>query len=802
MKNPRAMKNVVGIIVGIVLTLWFVAGAWAATKPAMAAEESPKIVFHDNDGDGKDSVGDDVVYGNGLIELRFEFVNLSSKRQKAEAKYNGYFLAQGAYRGEVFFRHPEWRTEREWYPSLLTNDVVGLTAMTSSKQYVDTPFLWMWHFMKEPLRNMPGGAAWVPDNQGLPSYEWYTLYEIHGERDGALVFASSKKKGRREELVFRLDGKRVDVRYRITNSGERTETMTGILAFPANRIISTVYAPPEATPTRKIPPTGFTDHYTFRVENTDGVAGSGMLFWARGEDSLLHMDGMFSWHSFRVKSGETVERRMTVGFIDKDIDSYYRDYLAAKKIKFDTIDWDGTERYMVSKMQIAVMPEGWVYHAYDYNPPGTNHDWHNEMTGRAFIVKYLDTGDKQWLDYTTKANRYYLDRMYFNDPGHVCYGYFRDQSFADKLRDCYPWSQPYNTESLIAEYAITKNPELKRVLLLQFEKMYDGPLYNAAGKRWYWTMDGTGKKRDFGVFDAQEFGIDVMISAYEFTGERKYLDRAIEVMERNRQVLDNFGLLLEDRAGEPSVNTFAFAAKVLFKLYEYTGNPYYEDRAARILNATLYSRVFMEPYGQENLWLNGALARKDGDWKGQFGGPTTGTDSSVPSETTYTPWVMEALVAGYNHTGNEMYIRYIGQLLHHQLEANERLKEATGGKAELCGHYNMYFGKFEEDNDGLTVVSNLFLFPYVRAFRNGVRSPHSSVVLLPVSKEKVRVFHLSGRSERVRVVVGKVKSVTAKVVGEKGGSGRKVQVKSNVKTSEATFEAGPYEMVEVTYRKK
>ena len=178
----------------------------------------------------------------------------------------------------------------------------------------------------------------------------------------------------------------------------------------------------------------------------------------------------------------------------------------------------------------------------------------------------------------------------------------------------------------------------------------------------------------------------------------------------------------------------------------------------------------------------------------------------MPSQTSFIPWVNEALVAGYNHTGNELYLKYMAQLLHHQLEANRRLAELTGGKAIACGHYNMYTGKFKEDNDGLTVVSNLFLFPYVKVFGRGVRSPHSSVVLLPgPTADAVRVFHLSGRTEEVRLVLAE--GVKVKAVTETENDGRVVgpaTFKEAVKEGDGavSFLAAPYRMYLVELRER
>jgi len=40
------------------------------------------------------------------------------------------------------------------------------------------------------------------------------------------------------------------------------------------------------------------------------------------------------------------------------------------------------------------------------------------MTGKAFMTMFYATGDKTWLNYTIKANRYYLGKMRWNSPDH------------------------------------------------------------------------------------------------------------------------------------------------------------------------------------------------------------------------------------------------------------------------------------------------------------------------------------------------------------------------------------------------
>lgn len=791
----KSYSSFIWRLAAICLIASWVACAGVSAQPVQNTE----VRFIDTDGNGTDSPGDVLTYGNSLITLKFRFVELASERRNADAKFNGYYLDSATYRGEKCFQHPDWKTEHDIYPTILTNDVVGMSAfLKNTKLYIDNPFLWMWNARGD--RSALYAKLDIPGTQeGLKqSFEWYTLYSSHRIESGALVFVSNNARAKREEVAYSIDGDSLTIKYTAFNNAASPMQMTGVTTFPANRIIDTMYTPPDMKVVRKITPTAFTDNYTFFIEKSDGYSGSGMLLWSIGKDTLLHMNGLFSWFSFSVPAGGSVSKSMTIRFKNQNIDSYYADYLAANKIKFDPIDWDETEKYLVSKLPLVIVDDGYVYHSFEYNAPKTTHDWHNEMTGRATIVQYLASGGAEdWLDLTSKLNRHY-DYMLHKDPKHVCYGYFRDVSYGARMfEECYPWSQPYNVESYIAEYAVTKSDNLKRALLRNFDKMYGGPLYNAAGQRWLWKRNGA--KRyvgDYGVFDAQEFGADVMVSAYEFTGDRKYLDRAVEAMRRNKFALDNFGLLLEDTSGMPSVNTSAFAAKLLFKLHEYTGNEYWKERAVKILNATLYSRVYMEPYPPEDEWLNGALARKDADWIGNTGEPRTGTDCAVPSETTYIPWVMEALVAGYNHTGNEMYIRYMEQMLHHQLELNKRASEATHGIVELCGHYNMYNGQFDTENDGLTVVSNLFLFPYVKAFRQGFRSPHSSIVLMPGagnSGASVRAYHLSGISEKVSVLIppGK-KAARVAATAIDGKNARSVGFKSV--PGGVSFTAAPYQM--------
>jgi hypothetical protein len=773
------------------------------TVCAKEAGNEQRVCIHtfDQDHDGKDSPGDIIEMNNSRIALRFRFVDVNASPQ-----WNGYCLDLMAYRGETCFKQLDGDVAGGLYPVLrLHKDVVGMSMTVNDPEWADNPYMWTANAILTPTV-APGGG--VVKRAMLPSYEAYTLYEKHETRGQTLVFTSQKRTDRAEELTFTLDGTKLRISHTVTNTGTNAAVLPGIVTLPAYRIINTYLVPWSGPLARKVPAAGYTDNYTLVADNPDGLTGSGMLFWSHAaRDASLHMEGLFTWSAMRLKPGEKGTREVSVTFLDENIDRWYAGWLAKNSVTFDKIDWNAVEQYMADKTPQVMMPEGYVYHSYNNQPIGSKRDWHNEMTGRALMIKGLDSGDGKWFDYTRKANQYYYDCMFHKDPASRCYGYFRDQSTPDKLSMAYPWSQPYNAESYLAEYAVTRDPTLKDVLLLHFEKMYDGPLYNRAGKRWLWGLDAeSGKEFDFGVFDAQEFGVDVMISAYEFTGDRKYLDRALEVMNKQRPVLENFGLLMEDTAGEPSVNTSAFASKILFKLYEHTGDAYWRDRAVRILNSLLYSRVYMQNFPPGEEWLKGALARKDANWLGGHGEPDSGTDSFTASMLTFIPWVMEALVAGYNHTGNSMYTDYMQQLLHHQMEANKRLLQASGGKAEFCGHYSLYHKRFDMtnafeanviDNDGLTLVSNLFLFPYAKAFRAGLRSPHSTAVLLSgADAAHWRLFHLAGINENVQLLTGSGKVAALSATGVNGERAQPVAFKATA--GGITFLAQPYQMYAVT----
>jgi len=210
------------------------------------------------------------------------------------------------------------------------------------------------------------------------------------------------------------------------------------------------------------------------------------------------------------------------------------------------------------------------------------------------------------------------------------------------------------------------------------------------------------------------------------------------------------------------------------------------------------SFIHMDKYEGENSWLKGGVARKDGDWTGQFGEPTTGTDSSVATAPTYIPWIMEALVAGYKHTGKQMYLDYIHQLLWHSLEANKKMKEATGGKYEFAV-IQYYKRQFYEDDDGLVIVSNLYEMPYLKVFEQGIRVEHFDLQEISDNSSLIRIINPTGASwpavvhlpadwQKLEVVrLGQIKSY---FTGDKNAVSGPVEF--TLENKKATFATEPY----------
>lgn len=775
------------------------------------------LIWHDNDHNGQDSPGDVIELSNGQIYLRLDYVDVWKGHQALnpfdtppeirdlDPRWNGYYLQELRFRDEICYRYLGWDKARKLYPTLSSNDVIGLVGQPES--YPDNPFLSMWN-AKESEKN--------------PSYKWYVYFEKHEvrkdkEKGQVLVLTADKGQGLSHTLEISLKGAQLFFELRVRNKQDKEIQYINLLTLPANKIIDTNFGPPELLSCRKIEPLGFTDNFTFTVSG-DGLAGSGMLPWKIKRDTksnyftggwwILHQHGLFVWKATRLKPAEEASFNLVATFSDENIYSRYERYLKDNGISFERVNLDEVEDYLTKNVPRTITKEGWVYHAYEW----PTNDWHNEMTGKAFMTMFYVTGDKTWLNYTINANKYYLEKMRWNSPDHPFYGYFMDQTVDVKQRQCFLWSQPYNVESLLAEYPMTQNQAVKEALLLNFEKVHSGLMWNPEGKRWYWraVVDPQVKppkliwKDDLNTFDACEFGIDVMLSACSFTGEKKYLDRAIEAMENQLQVLENYGLFLEDHAGEPSVNVYAFAAKALYRLFDYTGETRWLVEAGKILDAMLMSFIHMDKFPPEYYWLKGGVARKDGDWTGQFGEPTTGTDSSVATAPTYIPWIMEALVAGYKHTGKKMYLDYAHQLLWHSLEANKKMKEATGGRFEFCGHYNTYSRKFYEDDDGLVVVSNLYEMPYLKIFEKGARAEHFDLQEIWDGEGKIRIInptnstiralvHLPADWTSVRVLnLGPIRDYFS---GNMSSSGSEVNFK--LTSGRVEFEAAPMSLYQI-----
>ncbi|MDD8021216.1 MAG: hypothetical protein PHU81_08595 [Acidobacteriota bacterium] len=770
------------------------------------------IAWNDHDHNGQDSPGDIIEISNGLIYLRLDYVDIwrgqaalnpfetPVEKRELDPRWNGYYLQELRYRNEVCYRYLGWERAREIYPVLSSNDVIGLVGQPES--YPDNPFLSMWNAKESEIN---------------PSYKWYVYFERHeiAEEEGkgqVLVLLADQGQELSHRLKISLKGNQLFFDHRVTNKGQKEIEYINLLTLPANKIIDTNFGPGELLSCRPIEPLGYSDHFTFTVSG-EGVAASGQLPWKIKRDTrsnyytggwwLLHQHGLFVWKAARIKPQTEAGFNLVAAFSDEDIYSRYEGYLKKNGITFEKVKVEEVENYLVSNVPRTITKEGWIYHAYEW----PTYDWHNEMTGKAFMTMFYATGDKTWLSHTIKANRYYLEKMRWNSPDHPFYGYFMDQTVDVKQRQCFLWSQPYNVESLLAEYPLTEDQAIKEALLLNFEKVHSGLMWNDEAGRWYWraVVDSQARppeliwKDDLNTFDACEFGLDVMLNAYAFSGDRKYLDRAVQAMSNQLQVLENYGLLLEDHAGEPSVNIYAFAAKELYRLFDYTGEEKWRENGTKILDAMLMSFIHMDRYEGEDGWLKGGVARKDGDWTGQFGEPTTGTDSSVSTAPTYIPWLMEALVAGYKHTGKRMYLDYIHQLLWHTLEANKKMKEATGGKFEFCGHYNTYKKKFYEDDDGLVIVSNLYEIPYLKVFEQGVRVEHFDLqeisdgvgqvrIVNPTGSACPAVVHLPADWQKIEAIsLGRINSYFA---GDKTATASPLEFE--LKSQTVTFTAEPY----------
>jgi hypothetical protein len=94
----------------LVIAVIVAAGVFLADGARAASREGIVYKWIDSDRNGADSPGDSVLFGNRDITLKFEFVNLSGRSKQVKPTFNGYFLDTVKYRGEVCFKHPDWRT--------------------------------------------------------------------------------------------------------------------------------------------------------------------------------------------------------------------------------------------------------------------------------------------------------------------------------------------------------------------------------------------------------------------------------------------------------------------------------------------------------------------------------------------------------------------------------------------------------------------------------------------------------------------------------------------------------------------
>ncbi|MCR4410754.1 MAG: hypothetical protein NUW11_10775, partial [Candidatus Saccharicenans sp.] len=157
---------ILGLVI-ISLLLYLILGTASRIQPT-------SLVWHDNDRDGRDSPGDVIEMDNGQVYLRLDFVDVWKGHQALnpyetppetrdlDPRWNGYYLQEMRYRGELCYRYLGWDRAREMYPTLSSNDVIGLVGQPES--YPDNPFLSMWN---------------AKESEKKPSYKWYVYFEKH-----------------------------------------------------------------------------------------------------------------------------------------------------------------------------------------------------------------------------------------------------------------------------------------------------------------------------------------------------------------------------------------------------------------------------------------------------------------------------------------------------------------------------------------------------------------------------------------------------------------------------------------------
>ena len=293
-----------------ILVLIFISLLLYLLLSPLSKADTATIVWNDHDHNGQDSPGDTLEISNSLVYLRLDYADVwqghdalnpfetPPEKRDLDPRWNGYYLQELRYRDEICYRYLGWEKAREIYPTLSSNDVIGLVGQPES--YPDSPFLSMWN---------------AKESETNPSYKWYVYFERHElqeekGRGQVLVLRADKGGALSHELHISLRGKQIFFGHKVINKSQQEIDHINLLTLPANRIIDTNFGQEELLSCRKIEPLGFSDHFTFTVSG-DGLAGSGMLPWKIKRDTksnyftggwwLLHQHGLFVWKTARIK---------------------------------------------------------------------------------------------------------------------------------------------------------------------------------------------------------------------------------------------------------------------------------------------------------------------------------------------------------------------------------------------------------------------------------------------------------------------------------------------------------------------
>jgi len=259
-----------------ILALIFISLLLYLLLSPLSKTDQVNIVWNDHDHNGQDSPGDVLEISNSLIYLRLDYVDVwqgqetlnpfetPPEKRDLDPRWNGYYLQELRYRNEICYRYLGWEKAKEIYPTLSSNDVIGLVGQPES--YPDNAFLSMWNARESEIN---------------PSYKWYVYFERHEvakkKGKGQVLVLSADKGGRlSHRLEISLEGSQLFFDHQVINNSQEEISYINLLTLPANRIIDTSFGPKELLSCRQIEPLGFTDHFTFTVSG-EGLAASGQL---------------------------------------------------------------------------------------------------------------------------------------------------------------------------------------------------------------------------------------------------------------------------------------------------------------------------------------------------------------------------------------------------------------------------------------------------------------------------------------------------------------------------------------------